>query len=573
MNNKLYKHYEQNKLYDYLCEILTKNYNTMRKNLFFLAFMLLSIVMNAQTWTQQTTNMAGSSTGVDQISAVDSNIVWINGFNGSGTTQRVKLCARTQNGGTNWVAGSYTGFGASVFPQVLCGVTYNKAFAIAMDTASNGFASFWKTTDGGANWSLVSGVMNTGSTTFADGVMFWNLDKGFCYGDPVPAVGGKFDIYYTTDGGTSWIPTLAANVTTPLSGEYGYNGFECTAKMEGGYAAFITNMGRVYKTSDYGVNWSVTTSAPFAAIGTGKIYITGNNKMIAAGMATGATAFTWKQTVDGGANWTTYATAANFYSYAMTYVPYSNNMLVSSSPASGASGVSYSNNSGTSWTNFTDALLQTSGINNQCLAVGFSDINHGWVGNYSSGSNTILNYRNNLSTLSSEAEISAFTIPNQVGNAVINSSAATITINMPFGTNLTALVPAFTLSNGATANPASGLAQNFTTPKQYTVTAQNTTSTKIWTVTVNVNVGIEAYRLNTISIHPNPSNGIVYFNLPDYKNSAQINIVDITGKTIFEQTLNGIGSTSFDFSPCTKGIYFVKYTSDYQSLVKKLIIN
>lgn len=379
-------------MYQFITKILQK----MRKFLFFAAFLMLGICLNAQTWTEQNTNMPGTSIGVDQVSVVDSNIVWVNGFNGAGTPYRLKLNSRTQDGGNTWVAGSYNGFGATVFPQVLTGVTYNKAFAIAMDTATGGFASFWKTTDGGANWSLVTNVMNSGATTFANAVLFWNQNKGFCMGDPV---NNKFDIYTTTDGGTTWTAVPAANITAPLSGEYGYNGYECASKYDGGKAAFITNKGRVYVTSNYGLNWTVTASAPFADVATGKIYINGNNRMIVAGMATGASTYTWKQTTDGGASWTAYAPTGTFYQYAMTYVPNTGNMLVSTSPFTTAKGVSYSNDNGASWTDFTDVILQpTVGSNIQCLGVGFADINNGWVGNYATGANTILKYKNFINT-------------------------------------------------------------------------------------------------------------------------------------------------------------------------------
>jgi len=119
----------------------------MKKFTFLVFVVLVSMIANAQTWTQQNTNMAGTVVGVDQISVVDSNIVWINGFNGSGTAQKIKVHSRTQNGGTTWEPGTYNGFGATVYPYVLTGVTYDKAFAIAMDTASS-VASFWKTTNG-----------------------------------------------------------------------------------------------------------------------------------------------------------------------------------------------------------------------------------------------------------------------------------------------------------------------------------------------------------------------------------------------------------------------------------------
>ncbi len=411
----------------------------MKKSLFFSVIILFGFILKAQTWTQQNTNMPGTSTGVDQISAIDSNTVWINGFNGSGTTNRIKVFSHTLDGGLTWQTGTYNGFGATVFPYVLTGVTYNNAFAIAMDTVTS-IASFWKTTNGGLNWSLVTGVMNNGSTTFADAVLFWNSSIGFCMGDPV---NNKFDIYYTNDGGTTWIPTLAANVSTPLSGEFGYNGYECASKFEGGRAAFVTNMGRVYKTSDYGVNWTVTTTAPFGTISTGKIYITGVNTMIVAGMATGSTTYIWKQTYDGGATWLSYSPSGNFYTYAMTYVPNSENMLVSTSPFSTAKGVSYSTDGGANFTDFTDPLLQpTVGANIQCLGVGFADATHGWVGNYSTV-NSILKVVINLP--SNADSIIGLTSVCQGQNSVIYTVAA-----IPNATSYLWTLPSGTTGNSTT---------------------------------------------------------------------------------------------------------------------------
>lgn len=85
--------------------------------------------------------------------------------------------------------------------------------------------------------------------------------------------------------------------------------------------------------------------------------------------------------------------------------------------------------------------------------------------------------------LNDSAEILAFDVPSQV-SSTINSGAATVDIVMPFGTDITALVPAISISTGATINPASGVAQDFTNPVVYTVTAENGTTTKDWTVTV-----------------------------------------------------------------------------------------
>jgi len=56
---------------------------------------------------------------------------------------------------------------------------------------------------------------------------------------------------------------------------------------------------------------------------------------------------------------------------------------------------------------------------------------------------------------------------------------------MPLGTDVTNLTPTITVSQYATISPASGVAQDFTNPVTYTVTAQDN-STKSWTVTVTV---------------------------------------------------------------------------------------
>jgi hypothetical protein len=87
---------------------------------------------------------------------------------------------------------------------------------------------------------------------------------------------------------------------------------------------------------------------------------------------------------------------------------------------------------------------------------------------------------------SSAALITAFTIPGQSGSTSINDSANTISLTMPYGTSLTSLTPTISVSAGATVNPASGTARNFTSSVNYTVTAENETTTKTYTVTVNV---------------------------------------------------------------------------------------
>ena len=82
-------------------------------------------------------------------------------------------------------------------------------------------------------------------------------------------------------------------------------------------------------------------------------------------------------------------------------------------------------------------------------------------------------------------KITAFSITTPAAVGVINEEGKTITITVPASTNVTALVPTITISKKAKISPASGTAQNFTTPVTYTVTAEDKSSVN-YRVTVTV---------------------------------------------------------------------------------------
>jgi hypothetical protein len=81
--------------------------------------------------------------------------------------------------------------------------------------------------------------------------------------------------------------------------------------------------------------------------------------------------------------------------------------------------------------------------------------------------------------LSPENDMLSFTTPVGAGSI----SGTRISLVVPKGTDVTALVPTITVSSGATVSPNTGVANNFTYPQTYTVTAENG-STKVYTVRV-----------------------------------------------------------------------------------------
>jgi len=68
---------------------------------------------------------------------------------------------------------------------------------------------------------------------------------------------------------------------------------------------------------------------------------------------------------------------------------------------------------------------------------------------------------------------------------IINQANYNITLNVPYGTDVKNLIPAIVISTGATVSPASGIAQDFTKPVAYVITAQDG-SIRSYMVTVNV---------------------------------------------------------------------------------------
>jgi hypothetical protein len=80
--------------------------------------------------------------------------------------------------------------------------------------------------------------------------------------------------------------------------------------------------------------------------------------------------------------------------------------------------------------------------------------------------------------------ITAFSFASPAATGTVNEASKTIAVTVPYGTNVTALAPTI-VHTGASISPNSGVAQNFTTPVTYTVTAADST-TQSYTVTVTV---------------------------------------------------------------------------------------
>jgi hypothetical protein len=132
---------------------------------------------------------------------------------------------------------------------------------------------------------------------------------------------------------------------------------------------------------------------------------------------------------------------------------------------------------------------------------------------------------------------------------------------MPYGTDLTNLVPTITVSAGATINPASGVTQNFTNPVVYTVTAEDGVTTKAWTVNVSVQTYVNALLENdkNVSIYPNPTSDVLYINTAN--EILNVRIISMDGKVILAKVVN----KSINVSDLLSGTYIINIETQNNS--------
>ena len=109
----------------------------------------------------------------------------------------------------------------------------------------------------------------------------------------------------------------------------------------------------------------------------------------------------------------------------------------------------------------------------------------GGIWYFSSRPSEVTNQPSSATTQSSEKSISSFAFSGLTPevDGIVDNTGYTVNLTVPSGTDLTTLTPTIVVSDNATISPASDVAQDFTNPVTYTVTAQDG-STQNYTVTV-----------------------------------------------------------------------------------------
>lgn len=338
----------------------------MKKTL--LSLLILSgLSVNAQFWTVKSTGFATASRGLGSISIVDANNVWAISVDGSAAASNtVKEITRSTDGGNTWIPTTLS-LGAGT-----AGLGLSSISAISSTTAwisaypgSGNVGGVWKTVNSGAAFTKQTTAAFT-SASFTNFVYFWDANNGVAQGDPD---GTFFEIYTTSNGGTNWTRVPSANIPLPSppmssTGEYGYSNNYYIA---GNTIWFGTSSGRLFRSVDKGLNWTVSQApavTDFGSATTGGAYAfaTPLNGLL---VTKSGQIF---NTTDGGTTYTEIA-ATGFFNGDIAYVPGTTNTYVTT----GTAGSSYTLDGGLTWT-LVDTLQHT--------VVAFLDGNTGFTGGF-----------------------------------------------------------------------------------------------------------------------------------------------------------------------------------------------
>lgn len=375
------------------------------KKLLLTGVALVSMATQAQSWTPQGTKFP-LNFGVDEIAIVDANTAWTFAYDGSGAGTYPKIVSRTTNGGTTWTASTVAGPGSNALISDIAAVDANTAWIITAPYAAGTNGNrIWKTTNGGASWAQqTSGFA---SSSFGNQIYFWDANNGWACGDPV--ADGKFEMYKTSNGGTTW---TAVAGRPAAAGDYSYVAMK---EVVGDNIWFGTDLGRILHSTDRGTTWTANVSPviDFGGVTTSGssgtfAFKDGSNGLLIAVDGAGSAATTTAglySTNDGGATWLPVSTTGTWYFGDITYVPGTPNTYVSTGINSGSPGFmgsAYSTDGGVTWTSIDTG--------NQRGKVAFLNPTTGWAGQFSdgpSGSTGILKFSGNLALGTSDNALKA----------------------------------------------------------------------------------------------------------------------------------------------------------------------
>ncbi len=322
---------------------------------------LQAMAQGSAFWDPQALPFAAASRGIRDIDITSATNAWAITYDGSGAAAPTQDFARTING-TTWTTGTIPGAATYAFSN-LSAVDANNAWVAMYNDATGGGGRIYRTSDGGTTWTQQGTTLWANAASFLNIVHMFDLNNGWAQGDPI---NGEFEMYTTTNGGTTWTLVPGANIPNPTAGEYGT--VDVFTTVGNNIIYFGTNKGRIFKSVDGGLNWTLGGATTLTGI-EDIAFSNATNGLITQGSDL-------MRTTDGGTTWTPVIYTGMLYGSDLKYVPGTGNTFVSTGAATGFSGSSYSTNGGLTWIDYDNGFQRT--------ALDFFSPTVGYAGGFSS---------------------------------------------------------------------------------------------------------------------------------------------------------------------------------------------
>ncbi len=181
---------------------------------------------------------SGISVRLQAVSAAGNGVVWVSGLGGT--------YGLSVDSGKSWRSGVVPGAEKLELRDIHA---FDERTLYALSSGTGDQSRIFKTTDGGASWSLQ--IVNPDAQGFFDCFSFWDAEHGLLYGD---SVAGELVLFETSDGKT-WTRLPAERLPRARPGEGGFAASGTCLVTVGESTAYVgTGAGssRVLRTSDRG---------------------------------------------------------------------------------------------------------------------------------------------------------------------------------------------------------------------------------------------------------------------------------------------------------------------------------
>lgn len=357
----------------------------MKKQLFTIISALSVATLGAQVASPSWTILQNASftlpvTGHRFIDAVSPNVAWVSGYDGQVPGFNYNFVSKTNNAGANWSVGNVFSDTNTYALANMEGLDANTAWITAYNKNTGGGGVIYRTTNAGGSWTnMTPPGMFTNTAAFGNWIGFLTPSVAVVNGDPV---NGEFELWRTTDGGLTFTQVPGANIPNPQTNEFAI--VDMYATFGPNHFWFGTNQGRVYRSTDAGVTWSVSSVTGASTPTSSVIEIDFSSPTIGlCYMAVGGTGVLYN-TYDGGVSWTAIPAGTmnslpnNYGANEMAAVP-GTTFFVSAGNGNGTTafgGLSYSMDNGKTWVDWGSTGLGYTTID-------FSDRWTGWSGGFS----------------------------------------------------------------------------------------------------------------------------------------------------------------------------------------------